>query len=493
MEPLEILSFQVVENPNNPLSVWVRFETSRPAVARVEVLERDGPHPEQVVVVEEGAAPSVSHEVAVVGLHAGLIVDYQAVAEAEDGASAMAGGQRQTGALPPDLPPVTAEVDGTGEPGWTVCNVTRWLGAGFDPGWGYILGFDAAGHVIYAQPRAQAGDIKLSAQGTWLVQVGEDAIAELSIMGAERNLWLREDLQDPVDSMHHEVWEDGAGDLWTLSTELRTIDGYDDGNGGTTSYDVVGDVVVHFGRDGTVQRTWSMFDILGDHVLRVRQDFHLPFWDNLYQQQAPGGTKDWTHGNALVVDEAGGRALVSLRHQDWIVAFDLDTGARQWLLGPEGDFTLTAGEWFWHQHAPMWIPDGRILIYDNGNDRPGGGGEAPYSRAVMFTLDEQAMTAAQVWEHRFSQAPDFAPFLGDADLLPEGNVLVTDGGLVQDPQQLPFNPANVKLARIYEVTPAGEEVAVWTIGGPDAGTSFSVYRAERIDGGLDLAQRAGGG
>jgi len=69
---------------------------------------------------------------------------------------------------------------------------------------------------------------------------------------------------------------------------------------------------------------------------------------------------------------------------------------------------------------------------------------------------------------------------------------VTDGGLVADPT-LDFRlPQNTKFARICEVRTDGTTRACLAVGGPAAGTSFSVYRAERIEGGYGLAVSSAG-
>jgi hypothetical protein len=77
--------------------------------------------------------------------------------------------------------------------------------------------------------------------------------------------------------------------------------------------------------------------------------------------------------------------------------------------------------WFWgpgvveRPHQPTLLPSDRILIYDNGSGR---------GRASTRILEVDPRTREIVW----SYAPDgfFAPALGGAEALPNGNVLSVD-------------------------------------------------------------------
>jgi hypothetical protein len=157
-----------------------------------------------------------------------------------------------------------------------------------------------------------------------------------------------------------------------------------------------------------------------------------------------------------------------------------------WQLGPGLDFRLTAGEWFYQQHAPEVQADGTILLYDNGTERPGtvpaGGTELPYSRAVVYRLDRSGppgtWTAHQVWEHRATEPggePTYADFLGDADHIGGGHILICHGA-VPDPAA-----GDRYSARILEVDRAtGATVLdIRLPAAPDFGRR--AYRAEHLD------------
>jgi len=117
------------------------------------------------------------------------------------------------------------------------------------------------------------------------------------------------------------------------------------------------------------------------------------------------------------------------------------------------------------------------MVFDNGNDRPV---DVPYSRAVRYQIDRSSpdpsnWSARQVWEFRTDDletgAPLYADFLGDADLQPNGNVLIGFGGIGQDEP-----PAR---GRIIEVVPRGRSGGdvVFDLSIPE---TYVSYRAERL-------------
>jgi hypothetical protein len=257
---------------------------------------------------------------------------------------------------------------------------------------------------------------------------------------------------------------------------------------------VVTDTVVEFSpNDGAVVNEWSLFDLVDplSDLERIRPaEFCSQYLGDVYPDL---GARDWTHANAVVLDEARNAILVSARHLDKILAIryqDDENGAAgelMWSLGEGGDFTLTDGEWFLHPHAPEVLEDGTIMVYDNGNERPGTSlddpDSLPYSRAVQYRIDEDEMTAEQVWEHR-ADAPGeavYAPFVGDADVLDDGAVLITHGGLLDPPAHSPQAEGVVVWGRVIEVDyETGDVVFDFRIKDPDRAASWIIYRAERI-------------
>lgn len=274
-------------------------------------------------------------------------------------------------------------------------------------------------------------------------------------------------MQLDADSMgisagfHHDMIELPSGNFLILSHAFADID-YE----GEGTLHVAGDMIYEFAPAGEIVWTWNSFDHLDPQ--RRRADFYSPVMipdpDTLTEGY------DWTHGNGLVYTAEDDTILLSMRHQDWIVAIDHQTGEILWRLGDEGDFTLVDAErWFFHQHSPQWQPDGSLLLYDNGIGNPSQPDNLAHSRAVRYALDFDAMTATQAWQD--DDPPFRSPLAGDADRTPSGHILRLDSYYLTDDNPLPRG-------RLRELDPQATPNAVWTLNLPPG--KFS-YRAVPID------------
>jgi hypothetical protein len=166
-----------------------------------------------------------------------------------------------------------------------------------------------------------------------------------------------------------------------------------------------------------------------------------------------GMGKDWTHANACVWDEARSLIWVSVRHLSRVIGVDYPSGQVRVTLGQGGLGGLPLMSF---QHAPEVQQDGTLLLFDNGNRRV-----PPYSRVVHLRWDEALNTVTELAEWR--DTPDyFAAAVGDADRLPNGNILVVAG----------------TIRRIFEVTPLNENV--WELNLDIGNTRYWVYRAEHV-------------
>lgn len=162
---------------------------------------------------------------------------------------------------------------------------------------------------------------------------------------------------------------------------------------------------------------------------------------------------DATHANSaeLTSDNA---ILVSVRHQNEVIKIDRVTSEIIWRLGgkhSDFEFINDSLNGISHQHAPVILDNGNILIFDNGNDRAG----QKVSRAVEYQLDIETGTATLVWEYRTPEN-HFAPNRGSAQRLDNGNTLI--------------NFVSRQAGNIVEVTPDGDIVLEITL--PDGYASY---------------------
>lgn len=191
----------------------------------------------------------------------------------------------------------------------------------------------------------------------------------------------------------------------------------------------------------------------------------------------PPGTESPYHANSVKfhTDAHGPAAWISLYGAREIWRIDRATGARTHVLGPEGDFALVdpsgaalpPEEWFYVQHDPDYTDDGRVLVYDNGQDRPGGS----FSRVAELSLDLDTRRATLLWS--WTEPGWYNPIVGDADYLPNGNVLVTRGF------SRAWTPNSPDTSQVLELDRQTDQV-LWRMSWPTG--AHIVFRAQRYDG-----------
>jgi arylsulfotransferase ASST len=192
-------------------------------------------------------------------------------------------------------------------------------------------------------------------------------------------------------------------------------------------------------------------------------------WKHLEPEAFPITRQDhraeWTHGNT-VAETAEGHILVSLRNISTVVMIDRATGKIIWQLGPPP---------LAQQHDPRPLPNGNILIFDNGTHRV----DHPATFSRVIEVDPR--TNAIVWEYvEQSLFEFFSPYISGAQRLANGNTLICEGCH----------------GRIFEVT--RERQVVWEYVSPyffqeagRAGLNNWVFRAFRYTPEeIDAARRA---
>jgi hypothetical protein len=277
--------------------------------------------------------------------------------------------------------------------------------------------------------------------------------------------------------MHHGMMTFPDGNILAMGVELREVAKYPTTEAGPAPRgpaDVVGDTLYEFQPDGTVLKSRSLFAVL-DESRTGYDGVNGDHWHGFFGMDV----KDWSHANGVTWDEANNLVIISLRHQDAVVALDRSSGALRWILGPHDNWEPAwadkllepVGEgfaWQWHQHGPAITALGTIVMLDNGNYRA-----APYdpktlpvdnfSRVVEYRVDEATMTVEQVWQYGEGLDPAlYSGSLGNAVMLPETeNVMVCFGNLALP---LPDSPRS----RIMQVTHATPALVVSEFTGPFA-------------------------
>jgi arylsulfate sulfotransferase len=459
--------------------------------------------------------PATTHDLPVVGLRARS--KYQAWVTANDGSTTSKRITITTRALPADFPKLTTTRSDASRmaPGVTMFTVTPNGSTSSPlPMLGNLIAVDAAGQVVwYHRAPVPIGDATMLPNGHILYEYNDMGAQEIDILGHVVREWagrlelgpFRKDrygrtiagpnaIPVDVDSMHHELSVLPDGNIMTISNELRTVSGFakpmcgEPANRFTGSYQLITDVVVEFEpATGRVVHEYPLADYFHPQTVAADANICGGFGANIYPNflyASHGEVHDWTHANAVILDAAHNRLLVSIRHLDAILAirYHADAagpaGTLLWRMGPAGgDFRMTGnGEWQYHQHAIELETDGSLLMFDNGDDRPDT--KPFYSRAVSYAFNDtgprSSWTVRQLWEFRptIGSIPAYAFFVGDANHLRNGNVLIDTGGMI---------PAIAGVnAQIDEVVPAkvhgGTVVFELQLRGPSA----FIYRATRL-------------
>ena len=261
------------------------------------------------------------------------------------------------------------------------------------------------------------------------------------------------------DTPHHDFLLLPEEKVLYLAEETRVID--DTANGGDSETRVTGDVIRLWDqKSGTTQELWNAFD-------------HMSTDDRVVWERDP---KRWTHFNSIHVGPRG-NIVLSSRNRNQVISLSPDYQTIEWVLdGPGSSFHFPdPSEKFYRQHSATEMPNGNILVFDNGADRPEEeGGE--FSRALELALRDYDSAAVKVWEYRHS--PDlFASFISSAYRLDNGNTLV-NFGTTPDVASIPIT--------VVEVDREGNEVWKLQMTGPTLKNRYRAYPLESIMGETEL-------
>ncbi len=220
--------------------------------------------------------------------------------------------------------------------------------------------------------------------------------------------------------------------------------------------EVLTDFIVRLSSQGEERARVSLTEAIVDSPYREMIQMHSPETRN-----PSSGERHWDpiHANTVEAIDADfaehhhfaepGHLLVSLRGVDAIVLLDLESETVVW---------ASRGFW-WGQHHPVPLDNGRMVVLDN-NGYGGAGGE---SRVVEFDPSTNQIT----WSYGGTPSRPFATQKrGSLQVLPNGNVLVTSswGG------------------RIFEVTRSKD--VVWDFHNPTRKTSEGETYVNQVLSGL---------
>ncbi len=533
---VEVVSATSTPNENNTLSTLVTVKTNEPS--RVRITATSGAHEVETPTTAEA---SETHEIPVVGLRAEQ--DYSLNVEAVNDNGDVTDSEKldfKTGVLPEFIPEMDVRTDADGRAdGYTLVEIGPAKRAEFgedetDPlAVQHVVALDSDNQVVwyYSSPNpteGAVGDVRMTDRGTLQSINSPYAIRETDLLGNDLNYWAVQprladqqtqageetEQEDPdpgsdeeqpttvepttvradwvdLQSFHHEAFDMENGNILALANTVHELTPEQRAElcpGDPLEFNAISDVAVEFTPEGEVLKTWDLWDVMD--VMATPGEEMCSTTGNI----ATDTERDWTHGNAVVYDPDRDAVIISARHTSQIIALDhgTETGPQKelrWILGTDGTIPLN-GDVPRYQHAVETDGDNSIIFYDNGNGRVGtepGTDNPPYSRAVTYEVDDSdpdpgKWSATQTWQFRMDEDPGkfmYAGFLGDADRLDNGNVLVVNGGIPQpDP-----GPDDFNRCAIVEAAPAetgdGAEV-VWDLRIGTVDRPVTCYRAEHV-------------
>jgi outer membrane protein assembly factor BamB len=160
--------------------------------------------------------------------------------------------------------------------------------------------------------------------------------------------------------------------------------------------------------------------IYADYLLEVTTRGQVVWewrsWEHLDPAAFPITPQDrraeWTHGNT-VAETAEGHLVVSFRNISTVVMIERASGKLVWTLG---------GPPLAQQHDPRPLPNGNLLIFDNGTHRR----DHPATFSRVLEIDPR--TGTIVWEYTDPSLFEFfSPYISGAQRLANGNTLVCEG------------------------------------------------------------------
>ncbi|MFA7421904.1 MAG: aryl-sulfate sulfotransferase [Melioribacteraceae bacterium] len=246
-----------------------------------------------------------------------------------------------------------------------------------------------------------------------------------------------------IETDIHELRILSNGNYLILGTDTHKADMSKIVENGSTSATIIGYVIQEIDKNKKVifeWRTWDNFEIT-DSFTDLKQN-----------------TIDVAHGNSIEVDNDG-NFLVSFRNTQEVTKIDRGTGKIIWRWGGKKNqfkYINDALGFSW-QHAARRLPNGNIMLFDNGFRREPS--SLSFSRALEYKIDELNKIVTLVWQYR--NTPDiYSIGLGYSQRLKNGNTFIAWGAAI---------PA------ITEVTKEGKEVFELSFV-----ENYSTYRAYRF-------------
>ena len=471
---LSIPTDSIKLNPNgySPLSAMVNFPSSVDGKTVIIVKGKHGGKTDLKHVFND---MGLNHSIPVIGLYANYLntVNIRLINNNGD-TLAKTTITIQTGSLPSKLP-TSIEADqlasGAEEEGINLVSNYSSDHPQFPlmvDGYGDIRWLlDYTNHPIMHLLNYDCGMKRLRNGNFYFIEIETNRIYEIDLFGNVLNSW---ELHSKGYFTHHDIDEKPDGNFIASVSKIGSTR-----KDGTASIE---DYIVEIDRgSGNIKTVWDLKELLNESRFLLTS--------NKY---------DWIHVNSVLYDSTDNTIIVSGRTQGvikltfdnkikWIIAPHKGWGTNgrnenlnQFLLTPlaadgsriydtsvvNGNINHPEFEWCWYQHSIIAIPNGDIMLFDNGTYRNFNASGSQYSRAVEYKIDPVNMTIQQKWQYGKERGLEtFSAIVSSVQFLPTtnhvlfcpgynvtnskgngGKVIEVDYATKQPVSQLSFSAAN---------------------------------------------------
>jgi hypothetical protein len=293
----------------------------------------------------------------------------------------------------------------------------------------YLLILDGQGKLVYYKSMGdELGAFDFKVQPNGMLSYYDQAQSVFVVMDSHYDVIDTYQAGNGYTADLHDLQLLPNGNALLMAYDAQSIDMSQIVQGGKPDAKVTGLIIQELDPSKNVIFEWRSWD-------------HFSMYDSTSDLTAD--SVDLVHGNALALANDG-NLLLSSRNQSEITKIDLKTGDVMWRLGGKaGTLELIGGEPFAFQHDVRQLPDGRITVFDN----QGAPNDPAASHALAYDVDPQSNTARQVWD--YTHDPEvFGTFMGNTQVLPDGNVFVSWGS--------PSTKDPFEYVSMTEVSPQGD-------------------------------------
>lgn len=405
----------VVNDPYgmSPLTAVIGFVTTEPSRVDIEVEGKD----EFTTVKHSFEEPATVHILPVHGLYSAQSNKVNLKITTEAGAETQSTVTIDTDPLPEDIALATVK---TSMPEKMQAGFTLFSQAGMNLN--YPLAIDSNGDIRwYLSDKSLGGAMTTVVLKNGNIIIGSGKAVPDSIFSQismyEMSMLGKYVFEYEVFGVHHDVKEKENGNLLAAAI--------------TEGGDTINDIIVEIDRKtGEIINTIDLRKI-------------IPLEKYVSKKDYGDDENNWLHNNGMWYLEEENALVISGRVQDLVAKINLNDNSLVWALtsGVAGDGKLmepyilkSEGENFKYpvaQHAPVVMPDGRIILFDNCYDLDTvekEGEKALRSRVSIYSVDEKNMTVKQDWSYGGDRPEIYSSYVGDVQYLGENHYMMDFGG-----------------------------------------------------------------